>query len=624
MQDYIYSVIAFIAMVIHLIINFNMITGRARMDARAAREYRVFLAGVFAYYIIDAGWGILAGLGWTRILYVDTMFYYLAISVSVLLWNRAVVAYLDFGKFAARVLHWFGYGLLAMYIVLVIANIFNECLFYFDVHGNYVAGPLRLLLFYPLVGLNVLMAALVFIRVLGTRDSIRHRNMVVLMFCLTMAGAIIFQIVWPLWSFYALGCLIGNCFVHIFLVEDIRAELRRTVIERAQTASHMVELEKALERAQAAEKARSMFFSIVSHDIRTPLNAILGYSELLQYGVKDQAEKDEALRSIRASGTTLLQLVNDVLDLAKLDAGKMTLLPEPVRLSDLTDEVLSSFRLTARDKGIELVNRTAEVPTVMLDEHRFRQILFNLIGNAVKFTAHGSVTVAAAYTGTNLEVSVSDTGCGIAPDMLKRILDPFVQVRDPSHSADRSLGTGLGLSICSSLVEVMGGKLVVESELGKGSTFRIRIPNIATVAGKDIPAPAPKVSAVVKPPEHVLVVDDSPVNRAVLTAFLKKAGVVSIDHAADGVEALAALDAAAKAGQPYDFILSDLWMPNMNGLEFVEKLREDPRFVSLPCFALTADTESQTDVRTKLFTGILLKPLTYDKLMGTFAAMDRS
>ena len=207
--------------------------------------------------------------------------------------------------------------------------------------------------------------------------------------------------------------------------------------------------------------------------------------------------------------------------------------------------------------------------------------------------------------------------------MLKRILDPFVQVRDPSHSADRSLGTGLGLSICSSLVEVMGGKLVVESELGKGSTFRIRIPNIATVAGKDIPAPAPKVSAVVKPPEHVLVVDDSPVNRAVLTAFLKKAGVVSIDHAADGVEALAALDAAAKAGQPHDFILSDFWMPNMNGLEFVEKLREDPRFDRLPCFALTADTETQTDARSKLFTGILLKPLTYEKLTETFAAMDR-
>ncbi len=624
MQDYIYSVIAFIAMVIHLIINFNMITGRARMDARAAREYRAFLAGVFAYYITDACWGILAGLGWTRLLYVDTMFYYIAIAVSVLLWCRAVIAYLDLSKWAARTLRCFGYALLALDIVLMAVNIFNNCIFHFDGNGSYVAGPLRHLIFYPLVAFNVVMACVVLVKVLHSRDSMRQRNTVVLLFCLTMAVAIILQIIWPLWPYYALGCLIGNCFVHIFLVENIRAELRRTVIEHEQTASHMVELEKALERAQAAEKARSMFFSIVSHDIRTPLNAILGYSELLQFGVKDQAERDEALKSIRASGTTLLQLVNDVLDLAKMESGNMTLQPEPVCLFQLTDEVFASFRLTADGKGIELVNRTAKVPTVMLDEHRFRQILFNLVGNAVKFTAQGSVTVAASYSGTTLEVSVSDTGCGIAPDMMTRILDPFVQVQNPSHSADRAMGTGLGLSICKSLVEVMGGELVVESELGNGSTFRIRISGVVTEDEKTPAAPEPEpVAALQGLPKHVLVVDDSKVNRSVLTAFLKRAGVAAIDHASDGLEALAKLDKAFKAGDPHDFILSDLWMPNMNGIEFVEKLRADPRFGALPCFAVTADTEFKRDARTGLFTGILLKPVTYNKLAGMFAAADK-
>ena len=135
------------------------------------------------------------------------------------------------------------------------------------------------------------------------------------------------------------------------------------------------------------------------------------------------------------------------------------------------------------------------MPSVLLDEHRFRQILFNLTGNAVKFTQGGSVTVSASYSDGNLEVIVSDTGCGIPADMLTRILDPFVQVQDASHSADRSRGTGLGLSICNRLVQVMGGKLTVESELGKGSKFIIRIPGVVTKEGA---AAGPKSAAELK------------------------------------------------------------------------------------------------------------------------------
>ena len=299
----------------------------------------------------------------------------------------------------------------------------------------------------------------------------------------------------------------------------------------------------------------------------------------------------------------------------------MTLHLEPVNLAQLTDNVFSSFRLTAREKGIELVNRAADVPTVMLDEHRFRQILFNLVGNAVKFTEHGSVIVAASYADTNLEVSVSDTGCGIPSDMLTHILEPFVQVRDPSHSADRSSGTGLGLPICNRLTETMGGKLIVESELGKGSKFRVCIPGVATNETKPVTVgeqTSPDVQKEI--PKHVLVVDDSPVNRKVLTAFLKKAGVVSIGTASDGGVALSELDSALKNGSPYDFVFSDLWMPNMNGMEFIEKLRADSRFSRLPVFALTADTEFRQDARTDLFTGVLLKPVTYEKLVKVFAA----
>jgi len=622
MQDYIYSVIAFLAMVIHLITNFKVLIGRGDITARGLREYRGYLAGIFAFYLADAAWGVLAGLGWTRVLYADTVLFFVAIAVSVLMWCHFAAAYLDISRWAARMISWFGYAILSLFIVLLMVNCFNGCLFSFDATGNYMPTPLRNRIFFLLAVLNIVMAVFALVKSLGSRDSMRRRSLMVFLFCLTMAVAIVFQIEWPLWPYYALGCLISNCFIHVFVIEDERDELRRAVIEREQTAKHAAELEKALERARAAEKARSMFFSIVSHDIRTPLNAILGYSELLQFGIDSEAEREEAIKSIRASGTTLLQLVNDVLDLAKMDAGELALQPEPVRLSQLTDEVFSSFRMAAAAKGLELVNRTGGVPAVLLDGHRFRQILFNLVGNAVKFTDRGSVTVTASSVGTGIVVSVSDTGCGIAPDLLTRIFDPFVQAQDPSHSADRAGGTGLGLSICRRLVEAMGGELEVESELGKGTTFRARLPGVAAVGEK--PAAEPKQEVVPKElPKRVLVVDDSPINREVLASLLAHAGVASIDQACDGGEALAKLALAVKVGNPYDFVFSDLWMPNMNGIELIEKLRNNPRFLRLPVYAVTADAEFQRDDRNKLFSGILLKPLTYDKLVEAFTTAMR-
>ena len=609
MQGYSYSIFSLVAIAIHLIINYNFLIGRGIVSERGKR-YRGFLFGVLFYYVSDGAWGILAGLDWTRLLYLDTILFFFSLPVFVFMWCRFVIAYLGLGKRTSMILSWSGYALLAFNIVMLTANCFNGCFFSFDEQGTYLFGDKRYLAFSLLIAFIVLIAVFVFAKALGSRDSDRRRNMMVLLFSVTIAVANLLQVIWPLTPFTALGCLICNCFFHVFVIQD------------EQAARHMVELEDALERARAAEKARSMFFSIVSHDIRTPLNAILGYAELLQNGISSPAEKDDALKSIRESGTTLLELVNDVLDLAKMDSGKMTFHPEPLRLDRLTDAVFASFRMIANRKGLELVNRTADVPAVLLDEHRFRQFLFNLIGNAVKFTDRGTVTVAATYKSTDLEVSVSDTGCGIPPDMLTHILDPFVQVQDPSHAADRARGTGLGLSICKSLIEAMGGKLVVESEVGKGSTFRARIPGIAADEEKPKPATAPKPAAEPENrPKHVLVIDDSKVNRSVLTAFLKKAGVTSIEQACDGEEALAKLDSGVKEGRPYDFVFSDLWMPNMNGMEFIEKLRADSRFCHLPVFALTADTEFQHDARNRLFSGTLLKQLTYDKLVDLFAAI---
>ena len=562
--------------------------------------------GAIAYYTAAVAWGILRWFGLTNLLYVETVFCFIAHVTFVFMWSRFAISYLGLVKWQKWTLVCYGYAILAFYFTALVTNTFNDCLYYFDAQGGYHVGLLRDLAFFSLVAFSVMIAIFVYMKSRGARGAIRHRSMMVITFSVTMSVSMAFQLGWPITPFAAFGCLIGNCFFHVFVVQEEESE------------KHSKYLTEALRRARTAEKSRSMFFSIVSHDIRTPLNAILGYSELLQCGIQSKSERDVALASIRASGTTLLQLVNDVLDLSKMDAGKMTLRPESVLLSRLTDEVFASFRMAATEKGIELVNKTADIPSVLLDAHRFRQILFNLVGNAVKFTEHGSVTVAASYSDTRLEVSVSDTGCGIPHDMLAHILDPFVQVEDPNHMADRAKGTGLGLSICRGLVRIMGGKLVVESEPGEGSTFKICIPNVSTSADKPT-STVKTVSSLKHPPKRVLVVDDSSVNRQVLTAFLSRAGVEFIDQAGDGKEALVKLDSDMKAGRPHDFVFSDFWMPNMNGLEFIEKLRGDARFGKLPVFAVTADTEARHDVRASLFSGILLKPLTQEKLIDVLS-----
>ncbi|MBR4189514.1 MAG: response regulator [Kiritimatiellae bacterium] len=609
MQGYSYSTFSLVAIALHLIINFNLITGRWGITTHGTR-YRGVLLGILAYFVADGAWGLFAGLGWTRALYVDSIFFFLSLVAFALLWSWFLVAYLEIAGWPARVIAWSGWALVAFNLAALAANPFTGCVFSIGADGVYRTGWARNPAFYLLVAFMVMLALFVYAKALVSREAVRRRSMMVAMFCILQAASNFLQVIWPLTPFTALGSLVGFCFLQVFLVAD------------DQTARHMAELEKALVRARAAEKARSMFFSIVSHDIRTPLNAILGYTELLQVGIWNQAERDAALESIRASGTTLLELVNDVLDLARIDAGKMTLQPGPVRLEKLVGEVFASFRLTAEGKGVALVNRTAGVPELLLDEHRFRQILFNLVGNAVKFTTSGSVTVSAVRNGTTLEVAVADTGCGIPREMQGSILDAFVQVQEPTHSADRAGGSGLGLSICRRLVEMMGGELLVQSEPGKGSTFTARIPGVAVPGGREEHAAAEKAPAVPSNrPNHVLVVDDSPVNRSVLTAFLKRAGVPAIEQACDGAEALAKLEAADAAGHPHDFVFSDFWMPNMSGAEFIEKLRATPHLAHLPVYALTADTEYRRDSRSALFTGILLKPLTYAKLVAVFSSI---
>ena len=376
--------------------------------------------------------------------------------------------------------------------------------------------------------------------------------------------------------------------------------------------------ERDMEREKSA--AKSYFFSTVSHDIRTPLNAIIGFSEMLRTGFATEDERKQAIDSVIMSGRTLLGLINDVLDLSKLESGKMEIAPEPTDVPRLMNTVMDTFRVSGGKPGVELRCRIDAMPLLMLDPQRLRQIVFNLVGNAIKFTERGHVELRALYVrGTGADdgefrLEVEDTGCGISNEDKARIGSAYVQV---GARNSRNGGTGLGLAICGQLAAAMGGRLGVESELGKGSTFSVTIPGVKQVeernAGSMASAVECRPSHASPMPRRLLLVDDSKMNIMVLKALLNHIGDFEISTANDGLEALAQLK--SHGAPPFDMVLTDMWMPNLDGEGLVRAIRANPAWASLRVVAVTADVEYRGRFAALGFDELLLKPITVEKLV---------
>ena len=378
-----------------------------------------------------------------------------------------------------------------------------------------------------------------------------------------------------------------------------------------------------LKAETSASRSKSYFFSTISHDIRTPLNAIIGYSQMLKMGFERKEEREQALDSIVAGGQALIRLIDTAIDFAKLEDGRLEFEPKPVDCPALLNKLMESFRGTKQTPAVEFRCRTGEMPTLLLDPKRIRQILTNLLDNAAKFTRQGFVELRGSFgkdadadTGT-LRLKVEDTGCGIGAEDLKRIASPYVQV-DAEEA--RHGGTGLGLAVCRKLAEAMGGELAIASTLGQGSTFTVTIPHVKISAAtpveeEEVPAvpPAAKEEAPEKSaaPGRILIVDDQKVNLIVLKTMLKKLGTFDIVMAKDGKEALEILTSAET---PFDLVLTDMWMPVMDGEGLVRAVRAEERLAALPVHVVTADTEMPGKYAGIGFDGILLKPVTVEKL----------
>ncbi|MER8415748.1 MULTISPECIES: response regulator [unclassified Mesorhizobium] len=363
--------------------------------------------------------------------------------------------------------------------------------------------------------------------------------------------------------------------VAFWIFRPMEVAIRRAFAESAES----------LFKAEAADRAKSEFLANMSHEIRTPMNGVLGMAELL--AKTDLTPRQKTFTDVIVkSGNALLTIINDILDFSKINAGQLTLDPAPFRLSEAVEDVATLVSARVAEKNLELIVRVdPRLPAhVVGDAGRFRQIITNLLGNAVKFTEKGHVLIDVGGEIVNdvvqLKVRVEDTGIGIPAEKLQNVFEKFAQV--DGSSTRRHEGTGLGLAIAARLVDLMAGKIGVESEIGRGSVFWFAVPLAAhQAAARDEIVPVDVTGA------RVLVIDDNPVNREILLEQLRS---WSFDCAAaeSGAVGLAFLDRAFQLGAAVDCIILDYQMPGMNGADVARAIASDSRLSSIPVVLLTS------------------------------------
>jgi signal transduction histidine kinase/DNA-binding NarL/FixJ family response regulator len=393
-----------------------------------------------------------------------------------------------------------------------------------------------------------------------------------------------------------------------------RERLQRAVDERTR------ELQTALVTADAANRAKSDFLSVMSHEIRTPMNGMLGAIHLLK-SMPLQGKVRTAVDVAERTGAAMLSTIGDILDFAKISDDKLETSYAPFDLRALLADVQAILSLRAEQKNLLLTISVDDAlpETVMGDADRLRQVLLNLVGNAVKFTEAGEIRLSAepdADRADWIRLEVADTGIGILRDKLDRLFEPFVQA--DASIARRFGGTGLGLAICLRLTQAMGGSIAADSELGRGSTFQVRLPLPPADAGEiDIQSPAQPDDAVRKS-LSVLIVDDDENNRFVLSGLLDVMGH-RVEEAADGVQALALL-----AERPMDVVLADLEMPGLSGIDLVRQIRaQRGELATIPVVAVTANVAAGV-VEHCLQAGMdgyLSKPIMPEELRRTIDAV---
>ena len=534
-NDVTYSIIGILASILLVIINQDIIINQDRQTlTKTQRYYRWFLLGMLAYLITDLLWGVLYSNHLIVLLYADTSIHFIAMVGAVMLWTQYVVSYLDNGSAFERMLQIAGRAFFALELVFVAVNFFKPVLFWFDENGVYQAGVAR----YITLGIQIFMFLVTSVYTLfiatKSRGRVRRRHLTIGFFGVAMMTLITIQVFYPLLPLYAMGCMLGTSLLHSFVVEDEKEEYRRVLEEAAKRdqeqnmalSESREALQEALAVAENANRAKTSFLSNMSHEIRTPMNAIIGLNNIAMNDPTASDQIKEYLSKIGASAQHLLGIINDILDMSRIESGRMTIRKEEFSFAKALEQVNTIISEQCRTKGIAYDCQMAgQVDDYYIgDVMKLKQVMINILGNAVKFTPAGGTVHFLIEEGTRydhsavLKFTISDTGIGMSEEFLPQIFEPFTQ--EDSASTSKYGSTGLGMPITKSIVELMNGNIDVVSEKGKGTTFTVTV----TLGESDRKHQIEEADLV--PQEmSILVIDDDPIALEHAEIILGQVGV---------------------------------------------------------------------------------------------------
>ena len=634
MNEVTYSIIGILASILLLIINQDVILNHdGQILTRTQRNYRWFLMGVLTYLVTDLLWGVLYSHHLTGILFVDTSIHFAAMVGAVMLWTHYVVSYLDAGSTFERMLLVVGRVFFALELIFIAANIFIPVLFWFDENGVYQAGIAR----YVTLGIQIFMFLVTAVYTLfvasKSKGRVRLRHLTIGFFGIAMMTLIIVQVFYPLLPLYAMGCMLGTSLLHSFVVEDEKDEYRRELEEAAKRDQEQKQelsesreaMKEALAIAENANKAKTAFLSNMSHEIRTPMNAIIGLNNIAMNDPTASDQVKEYLRKIGASAQHLMGIINDILDMSRIESGRMTIRKEEFSFAKALEQVNTIISDQCHDKGLAYDCQTiGQVDEYYIgDAMKIKQVMINILGNAVKFTPKGGKIRFLIEEGKRfdrnavLKFIISDTGIGMSKEFLPHIFDPFSQ--EDSSSTSKYGSTGLGMPITKSIVELMNGRIDVASEKGKGSTFTVTLP-----LGESDRKQRANETALVPHDMSVLVIDDDPIALEHAEIVLSQVGI-SCETAESGWEGIDKVRIRHGRREDYNLIIIDWKMPEMDGVETTRQIRSivgtDTPVIILSSFNWDEIADEAREAGVDTFVS---KPLFASTVMDEFAEAFRS
>ena len=578
-----YSIIGILASILLLIINRDVFWNRDGITlTKTMQTYRVFLMGVMIYLVTDLLWGILDSRHLISLLFIDTSIHFAAMVGAVMFWTQYVVLYLDADSAFERMLQITGRIFFALELIFIAVNLIKPVLFWFDENGVYQAGIAR----YVTLGIQIFMflvtAVYTLIVASKSKGRVRLRHMTIGFFGIAMMSLITIQVFYPLLPLYAIGYMLGTSLLHSFVVEDEKEEYRRELEEAAkidqaqkkELSESREALKDALAVAENANKAKTSFLSNMSHEIRTPMNAIIGLNNIAMSDPTASDQVKEYLGKIGASAQHLLGIINDILDMSRIESGRMTIKKEEFSFAKALEQVNTIISDQCHDKGIVYdCQTTGQVDDYYIgDAMKLKQALINILGNAVKFTPKGGTVRFLIEEGKRfngnavLKFIITDTGIGMSEAFLPHIFEPFSQ--EESSSTSRYGSTGLGMPITKSIVELMNGHIDVVSEKGKGTTFTVTL----TLGESDRKQQINEVG-LVPHDMGVLVIDDDPIALEHAEIVLSQVGI-GCETAESGWEGIDKVRIRHGRREDYSLIIIDWKMPEMDGVETTRQIRK--------------------------------------------------